>query len=153
MSRRKKQQEPPAHTSQATALDPLGLHILDKFTSRDLDAWNAASKDIDQLQSVLYFAVRPMRIRKKDELIAALNKGQHKSFTFSGWHRIVDYKYSNAPLSVVGSIKSYGGRFNIGQDVDHVHPGNDEKSYMENFHSWDKSAIPAHRTQRCSVAF
>ena len=117
MSKRKKQ-EPPSHAPQVTAIDPLGLHILDKFTSRDLDVWNAASKDIDQLQSILYFGVRPTRMRKKDELIAALNKGQHKPFAFSDWHRIVDYKYSNAPLSVVGSIKSYGGRFNIGKDVD-----------------------------------
>ena len=33
------------------------------------------------------------------------------------WIRVVDYKYSLAPLSSVGSIKGVGGRFNVGRDV------------------------------------
>ena len=33
---------------------------------------------------------------------------------FDGWARIVDYRYCLAPLSVAGSLKGNGGRFNIG---------------------------------------
>jgi hypothetical protein len=31
--------------------------------------------------------------------------------------RIVDYRYSFAPLSVAGSVKGIGGRFNIGAEL------------------------------------
>ncbi len=40
-----------------------------------------------------------------------------QSFSFDGWSRIVDYRYSMEPLSVAGSVKREGGRFNIGSDL------------------------------------
>lgn len=38
-------------------------------------------------------------------------------FSFSDWRRLVKYKFSNDPLSVLGSLGPIGGRFNIG-DID-----------------------------------
>lgn len=37
-----------------------------------------------------------------------------RNYKLSGWKRVVGYKYSNKPLSVAGSLKTIGGRFNIG---------------------------------------
>jgi hypothetical protein len=35
-------------------------------------------------------------------------------FSIDHWSRIVDYRYSLEPLSIAGSLKNNGGRFNIG---------------------------------------
>ena len=35
-------------------------------------------------------------------------------FQFSGWQRVVKYKYSLDPLSAKGSLRDPGGRFNVG---------------------------------------
>jgi RES domain len=115
---KRREQRPPTHVSPEAKHDPLGLHVLDKFSSQDLVEWNSLSKDLDELQRALYFEIHPMRMRRKEELIVALSLANAKPFNFSDWHRIVDFKYSNAPLSVIGSVKSYGGRFNIGRDVE-----------------------------------
>lgn len=61
---------------------------------------------------------------------------------FSGWVRLVPWLYTNTPLSAAGSLKSYGGRFNIGVDVDRaIHTRwpalyiaeNQETAYREKF--------------------
>lgn len=37
---------------------------------------------------------------------------------WAGWGRAIQYKYSDTPLSCVGSTKWVGGRFNYGVDID-----------------------------------
>lgn len=57
-------------------------------------------------------------MRRQSELIRALSSVGQGAVEFDSWIRSVDYKYSNLPLSVAGSVKGVGGRFNIGLDVD-----------------------------------
>jgi len=49
---------------------------------------------------------------KKSFLLASKER-----FNFSKWKRVLRYRYSHLPLSVAGSLKDIGGRFNIG-DID-----------------------------------
>jgi RES domain-containing protein len=50
-----------------------------------------------------------------DDLYSALRESSIGPFEEKNWQRAVTYKYSQDPLSVAGSLKSYpGGRFNIG---------------------------------------
>lgn len=41
-------------------------------------------------------------------------RDQAKPFNFVRWQRVVKYRYSLTPLSVAGSLRDPGGRFNIG---------------------------------------
>ncbi|MFM8901045.1 MAG: RES family NAD+ phosphorylase [Burkholderiales bacterium] len=91
---------------------------LDRFTEASLEKWRAASKDLDELQAVLYFAVEPHRRRLRPELIAALQQVPPISISGGSWCRIVSYRYSLQPLSCAGSLQSVGGRFNAGADLD-----------------------------------
>ncbi|MDI1245182.1 MAG: RES family NAD+ phosphorylase [Rhodoferax sp.] len=46
---------------------------------------------------------------------------QHDSspLQMQGWVRIVDYEFTNAPLSSAGSLTGFGSRFNAGMDLDY----------------------------------
>ncbi len=57
------------------------------------------------------------RSQKKEEISKALLSNARKELSLDNWHRAVRLKYSNHPLSAVGSLKDPGGRFNIG-DID-----------------------------------
>lgn len=95
-----------------------GLLLLDRFTSSDLDAWKARSEDLDELYQTLYFGLEPERIKRRQEFLDALQSSPGDSLSFSDWTRIVDWQWTNNPLSAIGSLKGHGGRFNIGSDVD-----------------------------------
>lgn len=53
----------------------------------------------------------------RDELAAALLKSKPVALRDVIWARVLDYQYSLAPLSLLGSLMQ-GGRFNIGNDLD-----------------------------------
>lgn len=97
---------------------------------------------MDELNSILYVGMEPQRRRYYEELLQALQSVACKPMSFAGWMRLVPWRYTNDPLSAAGSLKNYGGRFNIGQDVDHsVHAHwpalyaaeNQETAYRERF--------------------
>lgn len=111
-------QQPPAHPATTAQADPLSIHALDRFSEGDLEQWKSLSADLDELHAVLYFEIHPQRMRRKQELIAALAARHSKPFEFNSWARIVDYRFTNSPLSAVGSMRGIGGRFNIGCDTD-----------------------------------
>jgi hypothetical protein len=71
--------------------------------------------DLGRLQAALYFGLESARQAHGPALLDALRAGAGGPFNFDGWSRIVDYRYSLAPLSTTGSVKSEGGRFNIGR--------------------------------------
>lgn len=96
----------------------LGILELERFSQATLVRWNAASKDLDQLQASLYFGVQPEQRRARQALIEALQEAPSKSFAFSRWTRIVTYQYSMEPLAAAGSLHGFGGRFNAGADLD-----------------------------------
>jgi hypothetical protein len=53
------------------------------------------------------------RRRIREELNSSL-RNVAAAFQFSGWQRVVKYKYSLYPLSAKGSLIDPGGRFNVG---------------------------------------
>jgi RES domain len=87
---------------------------LDRFTTGSLHQWITAAKRLQALQTALYFALEPLRQHDDQRLIDAIRSGAQNNFAIDTWSRVVDYRYSLDPLSVAGSIKSDGGRFNIG---------------------------------------
>jgi hypothetical protein len=93
---------------------------LDRFSQADLDRWNSLSQDLDELHAILYSGVEPQRQRHHAELIAALRSVPCRPMDFAGWVRMVTLRYADAPLSAAGSLKNFGGRFNIGTDVDNA---------------------------------
>ncbi|MFA6029781.1 MAG: RES family NAD+ phosphorylase [Elusimicrobiota bacterium] len=57
------------------------------------------------------------RAQISDCLSAALLEASGEDYEFHRWQRVVKLKYGLRPLSVAGSLKDPGGRFNIG-DID-----------------------------------
>jgi hypothetical protein len=119
-----------------------GLLELDRFSEADLERWNSLSKDLDELNDILYSGVEPQRRRHHDELMEALRSVPSTPMDFAGWVRLVPWRYTNTPLSAAGSLTNYGGRFNIGADVDNaIHARwpalyiaeNQETAYREKF--------------------
>ena len=76
------------------------------------------SRDLDELEANLYFALEPERRRLRLQLLDALKLQQSKPLRLHAWVRIVDYQYTNMPLSSAGSLTGFGGRFNAGMDLD-----------------------------------
>lgn len=97
---------------------PSGLIELDRFSHATLNQWEKLSRDLDEFQDSLFFGVLPEQRRLRPEIIGALRKAERKPWSLDNWCRIVTYRYSNAPLSCAGSLRSIGGRFNAGVDLD-----------------------------------
>lgn len=54
------------------------------------------------------------RSKLSDDIKQALLAASKQGLNFSKWSRVLRYKYSHLPLSVAGSLKKIGGRFNLG---------------------------------------
>ena len=111
---RSKSSQPPRAGSSAS-----DQHLLDSFSELALNAWQALGDDVIEFELRRYHALETLRQLHKSALIDALTDIPTSSLTLDGWCRIVDYRYSNNPLSAAGSLKR-GGRFNIGNDCDHT---------------------------------
>lgn len=97
---------------------PATIHVLDRFSESDLEVWKKRSRELDDLHDALYHGLEGERLRRRDQLIDALNSKPAPAFEFHSWARMVQYRYSSDPLSAAGSVRSIGGRFNIGNDCD-----------------------------------
>ena len=75
-----------------------GLLELDRFSEADLDRWNSLSKDLDELNDILYSGVEPQRRRHHAELMEALRSVPSMPMDFAGWVRLVSWRYTNAPF-------------------------------------------------------
>lgn len=129
MSKRKRQQ-PPVRTS----IYAPKLYLLDAFSANDVAKWEELSKDLDELIQRLYLDAEPARNRYRENLLDALSGCLTDPFTFEGWVRGVPYRWSNEPLSCAGSIRTYGGRFNVGVEIEHAIDGPFPALYLaENF--------------------
>lgn len=113
---RKRSAPPPARP--AGPRPPSGILELDRFSERSIRQWLELSKDLDELEAVLYFALVPERRRVKTALIAALHQADCPPFEFDQWYRTVTFQYSHSPLSCAGSMLGIGGRFSAGADLD-----------------------------------
>jgi RES domain len=114
----KRKPAPPPPRSAARPAHTPSILELERFSQENLTRWNAASKDLDELQAALYFGVQPEQRRLRLELLAALGLTQPLTLLFLRWTRVVTYQYSTEPLSTAGSLHAYGGRFNPGADLD-----------------------------------
>lgn len=109
---------PPPSKRRTSSRRTLGILELDRFSEESLTRWNALSKDLDELQAVLYFGVLPEQRRLRPELIETLMGTPPRVLAFTRWSRVVTFQYSTEPLSAAGSLHAYGGRFNAGIDLD-----------------------------------
>jgi RES domain-containing protein len=90
------------------------LVLLEQFSQRSLQQWLASARKLSELQSGLFFGLESARQQFSQELVEAIRTNLVAGRAFDGWARIVDYRYCLAPLSVAGSLRGNGGRFNIG---------------------------------------
>lgn len=117
--RRNRRARPPSSRPplQSGEPAPASLVELERFNEASLHQWLAAKSNLDALQRALYFGLEPLRQSNEPRLLVALRSQAIPSYPFDGWSRIVDYRYALEPLSVAGSLKDEGGRFNIGGEL------------------------------------
>jgi len=70
-------------------------------------------EDLVEFHWRYYSELAFQRRRIREELNISLRNAA-AAFQFSGWQRVVKYKYSLDPLSAKGSLFDPGGRFNVG---------------------------------------
>ena len=113
MARRRRGNRPPSRP-QSPGEGELSLTELERFSELSLKQWNESSSTLRTLQTELFFGLELARQQHTSELIEAIRSNCVAGEHFEQWARIVDYRYCLAPLSVAGSLKGDGGRFNIG---------------------------------------
>lgn len=91
--------------------------LLDKFSTLDMAAWQRREEDFQAFHIGLFYYLEGKRALHHKILCEVLNDSKPVSIKVDDWCRTVDYQYSLAPLSSIGSMKM-GGRFNIGGDID-----------------------------------
>ena len=93
------------------------VHLLEQGTLEGLRAAKEATRKLIDYHWKFYSELALQRSQIESELADALNEAAIENFSFSKWQRAVRYRYSLHPLSVLGSLKDPGSRFNIG-DID-----------------------------------
>jgi RES domain-containing protein len=115
VKRRQRKPAPPRRNApRRFEYGPPPLGALEEFTQGSLAKWREAGRNLDQLSAELFFSLERHRNRYSGELIDAVRAAASGPRSFSDWSRLVDYQYTNQPLSMAGSLKGDGGRFNIG---------------------------------------
>jgi hypothetical protein len=97
---------------------PPGELLLEYFTDEEALGWRAKSEDVQKYHYLWWFELEGQRAAHQSKLIEALRSIAGIAVDLSGWGRALQYKYSDTPLSCVGSLKWVGGRFNYGVDID-----------------------------------
>ncbi len=115
----KRPRPPPRSTPSSGAGEPdlPSLVELERFTAASMREWKDVATRLGALHRILYFELESLRQRDESRLIDAVRVASSSSFVVDSWSRVVDYRYSLEPLSVDGSLKSIGGRFNIGAEL------------------------------------
>lgn len=117
MARRRRKPAITHKKSGAPDPDMPSLLELERFDEASFKQWKSAGAGLDALYTSLYFDLEPARQRDGQRQLDAVRRVAIQDFHFDGWCRIVDYQYSLTPLSTAGSVRSVGGRFNLGQDI------------------------------------
>ncbi len=92
-------------------------HLLEEGTVESLTKAKQLSQDNLKYQWDFYSELAFQRSIIQDKLLSAIAQSCLTDFKFNSWQRVISWKYSNHPLCTLGSIKQYGGRFNIGEDI------------------------------------
>jgi RES domain-containing protein len=90
---------------------------LERFSQANLRQWTAAGAALQALYAALYFELEPKRQKDGHKLLDAIRSRATQDFQFENWSRVVNYQYSNEPLSTLGSTRGIGGRFNFGEEI------------------------------------
>lgn len=116
--KRRPRQPPIPRVSPPTGGAAPSLIELERFSQASLRQWLAAESNLRQLHRALFFTLERQRQEHSAELVDALRRMAVPGEPFENWSRIVDWRYNLRPLSVEGSLKRSGGRFNIGAAID-----------------------------------
>ena len=92
-------------------------HLLEEGTIQSLTKGKQLSQDNLKYQWDFYSELAFQRSVIQDRLLSAIAQSCVTDLKFSSWQRVIGWKYSNHPLCTLGSIKQFGGRFNIGEDI------------------------------------
>ena len=92
--------------------------LLESFTKSNLISWHRHSQVSSEYEVRRYFYLAGQRALRQAEISSAIRGGSGVPYSFDGWARVIDFKYSLESLSSVGSTKSIGGRFNYGEGID-----------------------------------
>ena len=92
-------------------------HLLEEGTVESLTKGKQLSQDNLKYQWDFYSELAFQRGVIQDKLLSAIAQSCLTDFKFKSWQRVIGWKYSHHPLCTIGSIKQYGGRFNIGEDI------------------------------------
>lgn len=90
--------------------------VFERFTEEDALRWTEAGEAGRRFEALWSSDLAYQRSLIADQIKAAL-LGKAEAFKFEDWQRVGRYKYALTPLSVAGSLKYVGGRFNIA-DID-----------------------------------
>lgn len=93
--------------------------LLDKFSDADIRTWNRVSELSEEYHVKLFYHLEGLRKIHHGDLCEALSSNKAIDLKGEEWWRFVDHRYTNTPLSAVGSIVK-GARFNIGNDLNAV---------------------------------
>lgn len=94
-----------------------GLRELERFSHADLRAWSRVSGYLDELHTLLYAGPEADRIAHRQPILDSLRSQRGPAVSGDIWTRIVDFEFADDPLSPAGSLRSVGGRFNVGADL------------------------------------
>ena len=117
LRKRPRRNRSPQPARPASEPDLPSLIELERFTATSLYQWLDAKTSLDSLHRALYFELEPRRQADEGRLLDALRSRALTRFTFENWSRITDYRFALEPLSVAGSLKGVGGRFNVGSGL------------------------------------
>lgn len=93
---------------------PNKLIFLERTSVQEIEKLKEFGEYYIRFHSDYYSTLAYQRSQIQNEIKKALMEATSRDFPIVGWKRIVRLKHSNKPLSVAGSIKNIGGRFNIG---------------------------------------
>ena len=97
---------------------PPGLLELDRFSDMDVEEWVRFATDFQAYHYQWFFELEAQRAASAERIREALTAVRPITVDLEGWGRVLAWRYTNAPLSAVGSLTWVGGRFNYGIDID-----------------------------------
>jgi RES domain len=95
-----------------------GELLLEYFSDNELVGWRSRGKDLQDYHYLWFFELESQRATHHQRMLEALRSVPGTTVSLDAWGRAMAYKYSDAPLSCIGSLKWVGGRFNYGVDID-----------------------------------
>lgn len=107
--------------ARAKQSPPTVEHLLEEGSLSSLREAKKASEGLLKYHWDFYSELAYQRTQIQAELIKSLQDACIRQYELSGWSRVVRLKYSLHPFCTIGSMRVWGGRFNIGEGVN---PGN-----------------------------